>query len=268
MLKQRIITALLLGLPVIAVLLWLPPPITVVLFALIVLLAGWEWSALAQLRHATTRAAYLVLLALGIILSWRYLRAAEPLHWLLQGALAWWCIALLWILLRPLSVPRGAAMIAGLLVLVPAWLTLALLHLHLPAGPQWVLFLFLLVVSADIGGFLFGRKFGHTKLALRVSPGKTWEGVGGGLVLSMLIALCGAYWFSMPVLRFMLLCLLTVCISIVGDLTESLFKRHAGLKDSGSLLPGHGGVMDRIDSITAAAPVFLSGLIYLGVVAL
>jgi phosphatidate cytidylyltransferase len=238
------------------------------LFALIVLLAGWEWSALAQLKQTLSRSVYLLVLALGLVLSWCYLRTGEPLHWLLQGALAWWGIALLWILFRPLSLPRGVAVIAGLLVLVPAWLTLALLHLHLPAGPQWVLFLFLLVVSADIGGFLFGRKFGHTKLAPRVSPGKTWEGVAGGLVLSMLIAFCGARWFNMPVAPFMLLCLLTVCVSIIGDLTESLFKRHAGLKDSGSLLPGHGGVLDRIDSITAAAPVFLSGLLYLGVFAL
>lgn len=265
MLKQRIITALLLGLPVVAILLWLPPLLTIILFAMIVLLAGWEWTALAQLKLATTRGVYLLLLAIGIVLSWLYLRSAGPLHWLLQVALAWWFVALLWILFRPLSVPRGVAVVAGFLVLIPAWLSLALLHLQLPAGPQWVLFLFLLVVSADIGGFLFGRRFGHTKLAPRVSPGKTWEGVAGGMVLSMLIALGGAYWFDVPVASFLVLCFITVCVSIIGDLTESLFKRHAGLKDSGSLLPGHGGVMDRIDSITSAAPVFLSGLLYLGV---
>ena len=268
MLKQRIITALLIGLPVIAVLLWLPPLLTIALFAIVVMMAGWEWSALAQLQNSSTRSAYLIVLALGLIVSGIYLRTGEPLRWLLHGTLAWWLIAFLWILFRPLSVPRGVAVIAGLLVLVPAWLTLALIHLQLPAGPQWVLFLFLLVVSADIGGFLFGRRFGHTKLAPRVSPGKTWEGVAGGLVLSMVVALAGAHWFSMPIMPFILLCLLTVVVSIVGDLTESLFKRHAGLKDSGNLLPGHGGVLDRIDSITAAAPVFLSGLLYLGVFAL
>lgn len=265
MLKQRVITALLIGLPVIAILLWLPRLLTVALFAVVVMMAGWEWASLAQMRLRVTKWTYMVALALCLFLSWQYLRAAEPLHWLLQGALAWWSIALLWILLRPLSVPRGVAAVAGLLVLVPAWLTLALLHLRLPAGPQWVLFLFLMVVSADIGGFLFGRHFGRNKLAPRVSPGKTWEGVAGGLLLSMVVALAGAHWFAMPTGPFMLLCLLTVLVSIVGDLTESLFKRHAGLKDSGSLLPGHGGVLDRIDSITAAAPMFLSGLLYLGV---
>lgn len=265
MLKQRIITALLIGLPVIAVLLWLPPRLTVVLFAVVVLMAGWEWSALARLQQPLLRVIYLVALAAGMGLSWRYLSTDAALEALLQSSLVWWLVALLWILFRPLSMAQPLAVVAGLLVLVPAWLTLALIHLQLPAGPQWVLFLFLMVVSADIGGFLFGRRFGHTKLAPRVSPGKTWEGVAGGLVLSMTIALGGAWWFEVPMQRFLLLCLLTVIMSIVGDLTESLFKRHAGLKDSGSLLPGHGGVLDRIDSITAAAPIFLAGLLYLGV---
>ncbi len=265
MLKQRIITALLMGVPVIVILLWLPRSLTIVLFAVVVLLAGWEWSALLGMQRAVARAGYLLVLTLGILLSWFYLRAGHSLHLLLQVTWVWWLAALGWILFKPAMASRPLTAIAGLLVLVPAWLALALLHVSLPAGPQWVLFLFLMVVSADIGGFLFGRGFGHTKLAPRVSPGKTWEGVAGGLVLSMTVALAGAWWFAVPLSRFLMLCLLTVLVSIVGDLTESLFKRHAGLKDSGNLLPGHGGVLDRIDSITAAAPVFLSGLLYLEV---
>lgn len=264
MLKQRIVTALLIGLPLIAALLWLPRAWTVVLLAAVVLLAGWEWSALAQLQRSM-RVVYLALLALAMTLSWGYLRSDNALHGLLLGTAIWWLVALLWLICCPLFMSRSLAALAGVLVLVPAWVTLALLQTQLPSGPQWVLFLFLMVVSADIGGFLFGRRFGHSKLAPRVSPGKTWEGVAGGLLLSMLVATAGTYWFGMPVPGFMALCLLTVAMSVVGDLTESLFKRHAGLKDSGSLLPGHGGVLDRIDSITAAAPVFLAGLIYLGV---
>jgi phosphatidate cytidylyltransferase len=265
MLKQRIITALLLGLPVIAMLLLLPREWTVLLFAVVVLLAGWEWSALLRLHSMAARIAYLLLLAAGMALSWYYLRANAALYGLLQVSLAWWLLVLLWILWRPLAMSPLLTAIAGLLVLTPAWLSLTLMQLQLAAGPQWVLFLILMVVSADIGGFLFGRSFGRRKLAPRVSPGKTWEGVAGGVLLSMLVAASGAYWFAMPLPAFMVLCLLTVVMSVVGDLTESLFKRHAGLKDSGSLLPGHGGVLDRIDSITAAAPVFLTGLIYLGV---
>ncbi len=267
MLQQRITTALLIGLPVIAVLLWLPPALTVLLFAVVVLMAGWEWSALARLQRPLLRVLYLLALAVGMLLSWLYLRTDAHLGALLQVSLVWWLVALLWILFRPLSMLQPLAAVAGLLVLVPAWLTLTLIHLQPPAGPQWVLFLFLMVVSADIGGFLFGKRFGHSKLAPRVSPGKTWEGVAGGLLLSMTVALAGVWWFKVPMRRFLLLCLFTVAMSVVGDLTESLFKRHAGLKDSGSLLPGHGGVLDRIDSITAAAPVFLAGLLYLGVFA-
>ncbi|MGD9841935.1 MAG: phosphatidate cytidylyltransferase, partial [Steroidobacteraceae bacterium] len=152
--------------------------------------------------------------------------------------------------------------LAGVLTLVPAWICISSLLL---LDPSWLLFMLLLVVCTDIGGFLFGRRFGHTKLAAQVSPGKTWEGVFGGLLLSMSVAVAGAYWFAQPMKTFLGVCLLTVMISIVGDLSESLFKRHAGLKDSGNILPGHGGILDRIDSITAAAPMFLYGLIYLGV---
>lgn len=265
MLKQRVITALLIGLPIIAAVLLLPNAVTILLFAVVVLMAGWEWSALVQLRSRAIRVAYLGALACCMGLSWVYVRANDELHIFLTVVLLWWLVALIWILTRPLSMSQGLAAVAGLLVLAPAWLTLALLQSHL--GPQWVLFLVIMVVFADIGGFMFGRKFGHSKLAPKVSPGKTWEGVAGGLLLSMLVAVLGSRFLVTPGLSFLLLCALTVMVSVVGDLTESLFKRHAGLKDSGSLLPGHGGVLDRIDSISAAAPVFLAGLIYLGVFA-
>jgi phosphatidate cytidylyltransferase len=121
-----------------------------------------------------------------------------------------------------------------------------------------------LVVAADIGAYFAGRRFGRNKLAPRVSPGKTWEGVAGGLVAAALMAAVGVWWFDVSAGRFIALCMVVVVASIVGDLTESLFKRHAGLKDSGTILPGHGGVLDRVDSVTAAAPVFLLGLQVLG----
>jgi phosphatidate cytidylyltransferase len=155
----------------------------------------------------------------------------------------------------------ATASIAGFFVLVPAWLALARLH---ASDPQLLLYLLLLVVAADIGAYFAGRRFGKNKLAPRVSPGKTWEGVLGGLAASALMALIGVRWFEVSAASFIGLCALVVAASIVGDLTESLFKRHAGLKDSGSLLPGHGGLLDRVDSITAAAPVFLVGLDRLG----
>jgi phosphatidate cytidylyltransferase len=120
------------------------------------------------------------------------------------------------------------------------------------------------VVAADIGAYFAGRQFGRSKLAPRVSPGKTWEGVIGGLAAAAAMAFIGVEWFEKNPVPFMSLCAIVVVASIIGDLTESLFKRHAGLKDSGSILPGHGGVLDRVDSVTAAAPVFLVGLERLG----
>ena len=121
------------------------------------------------------------------------------------------------------------------------------------------------VWGADTGAYFAGRAFGRHKLAPRVSPGKTWEGVAGGAVLALLVAWVGTIWLE-PVggyAAFLVLVLLTVMISILGDLMESLFKRVADLKDSGGLLPGHGGVMDRIDSMTAAGPFFVLGLLWL-----
>ena len=122
----------------------------------------------------------------------------------------------------------------------------------------------LLVVAADIGAYFAGRQFGRNKLAPRVSPGKTWEGVLGGVAGAAIVAAVGVTLFEVPIGPFIGLSLVTVLASVVGDLTESLFKRHAGVKDSGSLLPGHGGVLDRVDSVTAAAPIFLVGLERLG----
>ena len=148
-----------------------------------------------------------------------------------------------------------------MLVLIPAWLALVRLHAQ---GPALMLFLLLLVVAADIGAYFAGRHFGRNKLAPRVSPGKTWEGVMGGVVGAAVVALVGVSIFHVSAAPFIGLSLVTVLASVVGDLTESLFKRHAGVKDSGSLLPGHGGVLDRVDSVTAAAPIFLVGLERLG----
>jgi len=166
----------------------------------------------------------------------------------------------------PRRVSPWAAAAAGVLALVPSWLALVRLRLTLPDGAQWVLFALVLVWVADIGAFFFGRLFGRIRLAPTVSPGKTWEGLLGGVAVSMLVAIIGSRWFQVPLAAFLPLCLAAVGFSVVGDLTESLLKRSAGVKDSGSVFPGHGGVMDRIDSITGAAPVLLLGLSLLGVI--
>ena len=261
MLRERVITALILAALVLLVIFMLPHVATMAALALLVVAAAWEWSAFPRFTQRSARIFYVALVAACIAAAWWFGVQREEMDRLVQAALAWWVFALVWVAIAPARVNRTTAAGAGLLVLVPAWLALARLH---AAGPQLLLFLILLVVAADVGAYFAGRRFGHNKLAPRVSPGKTWEGVLGGFVAAALLAALGVLWFKVDAARFLALCLIVVVASIIGDLTESLFKRHAGLKDSGTLLPGHGGLLDRVDSVTAAAPVFLIGLERLG----
>jgi len=215
------------------------------------------------------RLGYVALIAVLLPLAWRLTQVPGGRDLLLNIALVWWVIALLWVMLAPRWVAAWSAALAGVLALVPAWVALLSLRLDLERGAEWILFALVLVWAADIGAFFIGRKFGRLRLAPSVSPGKTWEGVLGGMVASALVAVLGSWWFgrtfAIPLAQFLPMCLAVVAFSIVGDLTESLLKRFAGVKDSGSLFPGHGGVMDRIDSVTGAAPILLFGLIMLGI---
>ena len=267
-LRKRVLTAVVLAAALLIILLLLPPWVTVVALTVMLLAGAWEWSAFLRLSTAAWRVSYVagvaLLLPLASVVWWA---DAANRDLILLTALLWWLTALLWIAFAPRSVTPWAAGIAGILALVPAWLALVWLRYAPPPHGQWVLFTLLLVWVADIGAFFFGRRFGRVRLAPQVSPGKTWEGVFGGMALSALVALGGSAWFHVPLAVFMPLCLATVAFSVVGDLTESLLKRFAGMKDSGSVFPGHGGVMDRIDSLTGAAPVLLLGLTVLGVVA-
>jgi phosphatidate cytidylyltransferase len=159
---------------------------------------------------------------------------------------------------------RALTAVAGLVALLPAWLAMATLWRSEPQGRELLLLSLLVVVAADVGAYFAGHALGRVKLAPRVSPGKTWEGLLGGLAAAALMTSAGALLLGQPVARAASLGLAVGAMSVVGDLTESMFKRSAGLKDSGSLLPGHGGVLDRVDSVAAAAPLFLLGAGWLG----
>jgi phosphatidate cytidylyltransferase len=172
--------------------------------------------------------------------------------------------------LAPAGHQPTLALFCGVPVLVPSFVALARLQITTQGfarGPQIVLWLLLLVFAADIGAFFAGRSMGRRKLAPRVSPGKTWEGALGGLLMVALVAWGGAAYFDLPLGTAVAFGCAVGVFSIVGDLTESMFKRAAGLKDSGALLPGHCGILDRIDSVTAAAPLYALGLFGSGVIA-
>jgi phosphatidate cytidylyltransferase len=258
-------TALVLAAAMLAIVLWLPPIAAVIVLTVGVLFGAWEWSAFLRAPSKFARGAYVAAIAVLLGLVWRYTADAAGLDLVLSFALAWWIIALGWIMFAPRKVAVWSAALAGVCALVPAWLALMRLRLDLPNGAQWMLFVLILVWVADMGAFFFGGRYGRLHLAPAVSPGKTWEGVLGGTLLSSVVAVCGSVWFHIPLAFFLPLCLTAVAFSIVGDLTESLLKRFAGIKDSGSVFPGHGGVMDRIDSVTGAAPVLLFGLTAFGV---
>jgi len=267
MLKQRVITAACLVALTVWAVLALPTAYMGVLFLLIVGAGAWEWGGLLGL-HTAGRLLYLGLVLVLIGISW-WLREQPVFCWsLLLVSGAYWCYVVVWLrryAARPSRRdPWSLWAVAGVLLLVTAWFALIFLHGASRFGPGYVLFLLSLVWVADTGAYFAGRRWGRHKLAPAISPGKTREGALGALALSLVFSAVGAWLLDAPAWPvFVLVSMVAAVFSIIGDLFESMGKRQHGIKDSGSILPGHGGVLDRIDSLTAAAPVFLLGLLVL-----
>ncbi len=263
-LAQRIITAAVLVAVLLPAFLLLPKSFGEALIGLFVLGAAWEWSAFLGWRAPALRLGYVATVGGLVVAAYLWVPVAVPLAPLLGASMAWWAVAFALILRFPVSINTAAAGVSGLLVIVPAWVCLVAL-LNTPVGGRSLLLLVLAIVwAADVGAYFTGRRFGRVRLAPQVSPGKTWEGVIGGLAAATIVAMAGAAVLGRAVLPAIPLGLSVAAISIVGDLTVSVFKRSAGLKDSGNLFPGHGGVLDRIDSVTAAAPLFVLEAGWLG----
>jgi phosphatidate cytidylyltransferase len=239
----------------------IPARLAEAVIAVVVLAGAWEWSAFLGVSANATRTAFVIVIAVAIGL----LYSALPQHvtLVLQVAFAWWFCAFLWILFFPTPIPGVVRWLAGGLVLVPMFVALVQLY---RIGPEVLLFALLIVWAADAGAFFAGKQFGRVKLAPSISPGKTWEGVFGGLLVVALLAVGVAYWTDVRLGVLLPFCLAVAVLSIVGDLTVSMFKRTAGVKDSGKLFPGHGGILDRVDSIASSAPLFALGLGWLGVI--
>ncbi len=261
MLRARVLTALVLLFALLGALFGVPRPVSLGFFALILVLGAWEWAPFAGITGRAGRLAYAALAAALCLGVW--LLAPAAAQRCLELALLFWLLAFVLVVSPARRVPFPVVALIGLIVLVPTWLAIATVLTG--AGPSYVLFMLFLVWAADIGAYFAGRRYGAHLMAPRVSPKKTWEGLAGGLLFALCVALAGVAWFRQAAVPLLLVAAATVLASVVGDLTESLFKRNAGLKDSGSLLPGHGGVLDRIDSVTAAAPVYALGLWTVGV---
>ncbi|VGM95664.1 Phosphatidate cytidylyltransferase [uncultured Avibacterium sp.] len=279
MLKQRVISAIILIAIVCAALFLFSPFYFALALGAVVTLGIWEWTQFAQVKNKFWRVVVAGLagavLFLWILSEANYLNAgrvfehyAEPI---LLSAVIWWIVALSFVVSYPNSAKLWAKSVIlqgvfAIVTLVP--FIVGVLRLRLDgyvANPYYGLMLlfyvFILVWAADSGAYFAGRKFGKHKLAPKVSPGKTWQGVFGGLVTAGVLA--GIFMqvapqdlFNVPTVPFIALSVATVAISVLGDLTESMFKRESGIKDSSNLIPGHGGILDRIDSLTAAVPFF------------
>lgn len=286
MLKQRIITALVL-LPLAMALLFYPG---LKVFSLILIpifgIIAWEWSRLLQTNFfVKTLFIVIVLAALGGIYYWLTQREffeypTIPNNWtevhpfkLLMVSIMAWVVAFVLILLYPkagrtwLRGPWIRALF-GVVFLAAAWLAIVLirstdiLQNHFYGG--WLLLLMFVVIwGADVGAYFFGKTMGRHKLAPVVSPNKTWEGAIGGLVTATVLSSVAAYFIglSFSLSWFVLLAVILVVVSVIGDLFESMLKRQAGIKDSSQILPGHGGLLDRLDSTLSVAPFFIVALL-------
>ncbi|MBB5322595.1 phosphatidate cytidylyltransferase [Marinobacter oulmenensis] len=264
MLKTRIITALILAPIAIGGIFFLPPLGFALFTGVAITLGAWEWANMSGMTGQASRVAYALMVAALMVLLVNVPKVA--MLWL---ALAWWLLCFRLVSRYPEGanswggrIPRG---VMGLAVLLPAWVGLN----HLRIGELQfgvfdnsllaILYIFLVVWVADIGAYFAGKAFGRAKLAPRVSPGKSWAGVWGGLTAVAVLAIAAgtiaeAGWSQTFLL--VVASLATGLVSVLGDLLESMLKRFRGIKDSSHLLPGHGGIMDRIDSLTAAIPVF------------
>jgi phosphatidate cytidylyltransferase len=262
--RERILTALVLAAVMLGALFAAPPWATRAVFGLCIAAGAWEWALLAGARSRGQRLGYVLVVAL-VATALRVL-LAEPAAFraLIEASVALWCLALLWLLAGRAVIPRLAVAVVGMAALVPTWVALTRMVELWPHGARWVLFVLVLSFGADTGAYFAGRAFGRVHLAPSISPGKTWEGVIGGLALALLLAWAGATWLGATPRQLLPVAICGAAFSVVGDLVESLCKRSAGLKDSGSLFPGHGGVLDRIDSVLAATPVTCLGLLWLG----
>jgi len=252
-LTKRVLTAVVLAAVAGAALFAVPEPGGILFFSALLLIGLWEWSGFLQPPRLGARVTLCVLALLLGALSATDAALAQSV---LAAAVAWWLGLGVWLTRDKKVIGSALVVVSAWVCLVPAWLSLRIL-LEPEAGGWLFIWLVAIVAAADIGAYFTGRALGRHKLAPRLSPGKTVEGLVGGLVSAAAVCAGGAWLQQQSPWAFAAVGALVGGVSVIGDLTVSAFKRHAGLKDTGRLLPGHGGVMDRVDSLVAAAPVFV-----------
>lgn len=268
--RVRVIAALIMAPVTIAAILLLPTPWLAALAAVVFLFGLWEWFKLAEVDDTLSRTVLLTAnLLLMVLLVWASKGGPDlvPLRLVTLLGVAWWLLAMLWLRFFNFASnhetwARVFKLAAGTLAVIPAWCALSLIHASPGNGHRWLFVALAIVWAADSGAYFVGRRFGRHKLAPRISPNKTIEGLLGGLAAGLLVAFGGMFLTGTPMSALpgvLVVATVTVLVSVVGDLFESLLKRHVGAKDSGHLIPGHGGVLDRVDGVLAALPFFVVG---------
>lgn len=254
----RIISAAFVAGLLIAAVLWLPPAWSALALSLVLLAAGWEWSAFVAQRIAP-RLAFMLVLATLCMLWWQLSSTRTGLRAVLWSALSYWVFMTAWVVANRRAT-RTLIALSGLFALSFAWLALVRMRIDWQHGQLAVMYALLIVWLADSGAYFAGRRWGGAKLAPAISPGKTWAGMWGGIAVCAVLALAMSLWRGLPWVALLVVTLVVTAFSVVGDLNESLAKRYAGVKDSGNLIPGHGGMLDRFDSLLAAAPILMLGV--------
>ncbi len=263
---KRIITALVLIPLVLIGIFKLNQQYFAIAAASLCLVGAWEWAQFCGIKRVFHRACYALTYLLPFYGVWLYKTENAFVYALLIISILFWMSAFVWMYLyssfsQKVDLSSMAKLSIGYIVLTPMWLALFSIQ---EFSPGMILWLFLMVWGADSGAYFVGRKFGKKKLAVKLSPKKTMEGVYGGIVTSAIVAVVGIFILKLELATmpyWIGLAALVVVFSIAGDLFESMLKRLTGIKDSGSILPGHGGVLDRVDSLTSAAPVFFFGML-------
>jgi phosphatidate cytidylyltransferase len=263
MLYKRVLTAIPLAALVFWVIFFQPTQHFYYFLLLIVFIAGYEWAKLSGVQPTVLRYVTALVLLTVVYSVDKYIPEAIP--WLLYAAVIWWFSIAYYLKAAIPKQPDGRfkpdRLVAALIVVPAAVYAMRDIH-QLYQGAQWLFYAMSLVWVADIGAYFSGKRFGRTKLSPNISPGKTREGLFGAIVLTSLYSLGASFYFNLETGIAALLVLLSVIItfiSVSGDLYFSFLKREAGYKDSGNILPGHGGILDRVDSTLAAMPVFFVG---------
>ena len=268
MTKQRVLTALVLAPVMVFGIFFLELKPFAMFIALIASVGAWEWANIAGYKKNWSRVVYALFVFVCLYISARILRVwPEYKIWFLAAGTLWWVVAFALVKRYPGGTDIWNARVIraflGLCVLIPMWV--GFMHLkEEPHSSLLIIYVMLVVWGADTGAYFAGRKWGRSKLAPHVSPGKSWAGFWGGLATTLVLAAFACWYVDSQLqrldlnsaLKIFVITVVTMVISVLGDLVESMMKRHRGIKDSSSLLPGHGGVMDRIDSMAAAVPVF------------